>query len=102
MAHLLGGENLHLSFPTRTVLEGVTVGIDAGDRIGTCKVLYQLWKDFTDEVAYPFPGSANTIFPHNCDCEPCSSHKKKHDTCTQSRYQAEDVSHGFPQLPGFG
>lgn len=33
-AHLLGGENLHLSFPTRTVLEGVTVGIDAGDRIG--------------------------------------------------------------------
>ena len=34
MAHLLGGENLHLSFPTRTVLEGVTVGIDAGDRIG--------------------------------------------------------------------
>ncbi|WP_144791545.1 ABC-F family ATP-binding cassette domain-containing protein [Kocuria palustris] len=34
MAHLLGGENLHLSFPTRAVLEGVTVGIDAGDRIG--------------------------------------------------------------------
>lgn len=34
MAHLLGGENLHLSFPTRTVLEGVTAGIDAGDRIG--------------------------------------------------------------------
>ncbi|ROZ63250.1 ABC transporter ATP-binding protein [Kocuria soli] len=34
MAHLLNGENLHLSFPTRTVLEGVTVGIDGGDRIG--------------------------------------------------------------------
>ncbi|WP_047690119.1 ABC-F family ATP-binding cassette domain-containing protein [Kocuria sp. ZOR0020] len=34
MAHLLNGENLSLSFPTRTVLEGVTVGIDGGDRIG--------------------------------------------------------------------
>ncbi|MDO5619058.1 ABC-F family ATP-binding cassette domain-containing protein [Kocuria sp.] len=34
MAHLLNGENLSLSFPTRTVLEGVTVGVDGGDRIG--------------------------------------------------------------------
>nr|WP_209436385.1 ABC-F family ATP-binding cassette domain-containing protein [Kocuria subflava] len=31
---MLNGENLSLSFPTRTVLEGVTVGIDGGDRIG--------------------------------------------------------------------
>lgn len=34
MAHLLNGENLSLSFPTRTILEGVTVGINGGDRIG--------------------------------------------------------------------
>ena len=34
MAHLLGGENLHASFPTRTVFEGVTVGVHEGDRIG--------------------------------------------------------------------
>lgn len=34
MAHLLGGENLHVSFPTRTVFDGVTVGVNEGDRIG--------------------------------------------------------------------
>ncbi len=34
MAHLLGGENLSVSFATRTVLDGVSVGLDEGDRIG--------------------------------------------------------------------
>ena len=34
MAHLLGGENLSISFATRTVLDGVSVGLDDGDRIG--------------------------------------------------------------------
>lgn len=34
MAHLLGGEKLHLSFPTRTVFSGITVGVHEGDRIG--------------------------------------------------------------------
>ena len=34
VAHLLGGEALHLQFPTRTIFEGVTVGINEGDRIG--------------------------------------------------------------------
>lgn len=34
MAHLLGAEKLHLEFPTRVVFEGVTVGINDGDRIG--------------------------------------------------------------------
>ncbi|MCD1144908.1 ATP-binding cassette domain-containing protein [Kocuria sp. LUK] len=34
MAHLLGGENLHLEFPTKTVFDGVSLGIDEGDRIG--------------------------------------------------------------------
>ncbi|MCA1170270.1 ATPase subunit of ABC transporter with duplicated ATPase domains [Kocuria sp. AG109] len=34
MAHLLGGESLHVRFPTRTVFEGVTVGVNEGDRIG--------------------------------------------------------------------
>ena len=34
MAHLLGGENLGISFGTRTVLDGVTVGLNDGDRIG--------------------------------------------------------------------
>ncbi|MEY2698839.1 MAG: hypothetical protein RL720_795 [Actinomycetota bacterium] len=34
MAHLLGGENLHLEFPTRVIFEGITVGINDGDRIG--------------------------------------------------------------------
>ncbi|RMI12438.1 ABC-F family ATP-binding cassette domain-containing protein [Cellulomonas triticagri] len=34
MAHLLGGESLHLSFPTKTVFGGVTVGLNEGDRVG--------------------------------------------------------------------
>ncbi len=34
MAHLLGGENLTVSYATRTVLNGVTVGLEEGDRIG--------------------------------------------------------------------
>lgn len=34
MAHLLGAENLHLEYPTRVVLDSVTVGVAEGDRIG--------------------------------------------------------------------
>ena len=34
MAHLLGGENLHLEYPTKVVFEGVTIGLEEGDRIG--------------------------------------------------------------------
>lgn len=34
MAHLLGAENLHLEFPTRVIFDGVTVGINDGDRVG--------------------------------------------------------------------
>ena len=34
MAHLLGAENLKLEFPTKVVLDGVTLGIDEGSRIG--------------------------------------------------------------------
>lgn len=34
MAHLLGAEALHLEFPTRVVLDSVSVGIQEGDRIG--------------------------------------------------------------------
>ncbi|HIW99295.1 MAG TPA: ATP-binding cassette domain-containing protein, partial [Candidatus Nesterenkonia stercoripullorum] len=34
MAHLLGAESLHLEYPTRTVFESVTLGVDEGDRIG--------------------------------------------------------------------
>jgi ATPase subunit of ABC transporter with duplicated ATPase domains len=34
VAHLLGGENLSISFGTRTVLDGVTVGLNEGDRVG--------------------------------------------------------------------
>src|SRR5215207_6492378 len=34
MAHLLGAERLHLEFPTSTVFDEVTLGIDEGDRIG--------------------------------------------------------------------
>ncbi|GAA1751356.1 ABC-F family ATP-binding cassette domain-containing protein [Rothia terrae] len=34
MAHLLGGEALHLEFPTRTVFSGITVGLNEGNRIG--------------------------------------------------------------------
>lgn len=34
MAHLLGAENVSVSFATRTVLDGVTLGLDEGDRVG--------------------------------------------------------------------
>lgn len=34
MAHLLGGENLHLEYPTGVVFDSVTVGVSEGDRIG--------------------------------------------------------------------
>ena len=34
MAHLLGAESLHLEYPTRVVFDGVTLGLDEGDRIG--------------------------------------------------------------------
>lgn len=34
MAHLLGGESLHLAFPTRVVFDAVSLGVDEGDRIG--------------------------------------------------------------------
>ena len=34
MAHLLGAEALHLHYPTQVVFDGVTVGVDDGDRIG--------------------------------------------------------------------
>ena len=34
MAHLLGGETLHLAYPTQVVFDAVTVGVNDGDRIG--------------------------------------------------------------------
>src|SRR4029078_8816717 len=34
MAHLLGAEALHLEFPTKVVFDGISVGVDEGDRIG--------------------------------------------------------------------
>lgn len=34
MAHLLGGESLHLEYPTKVVFDAVTVGVSEGDRIG--------------------------------------------------------------------
>ncbi len=34
MAHLLGAEQLRVEYPTRVVLDGVTIGIGDGDRIG--------------------------------------------------------------------
>lgn len=34
MAHLLGAESVHLAYPTKKVLDSVTVGISEGDRIG--------------------------------------------------------------------
>ncbi|MGV0635739.1 ABC-F family ATP-binding cassette domain-containing protein [Mycolicibacillus trivialis] len=34
MAHLLGAEALHLRYPTGVVLDGVSLGVDDGDRIG--------------------------------------------------------------------
>ena len=34
MAHLLGGESLHLEYPTKVVFDSVSIGVDEGDRIG--------------------------------------------------------------------
>src|SRR3954451_21239042 len=34
MAHLLGGEKLRLEYPTRVIFDGVTVGLNEGDRVG--------------------------------------------------------------------
>ncbi len=34
VAHLLGAEALHLEFPTRTVFDSVTIGVNEGDRVG--------------------------------------------------------------------
>ena len=34
MAHLLGGESLHLEYPTVVVFDAVTLGVSEGDRIG--------------------------------------------------------------------
>lgn len=34
MAHLLGGESLHLEYPTKVVFDAVSIGVDEGDRIG--------------------------------------------------------------------
>ncbi|MBO0869118.1 MAG: ABC-F family ATP-binding cassette domain-containing protein [Micromonosporaceae bacterium] len=34
MAHLLGGEALHLEYPTRVVFDAVTIGVNEGDRVG--------------------------------------------------------------------
>jgi ATPase subunit of ABC transporter with duplicated ATPase domains len=34
MAHLLGAETISLEFPTKTVFDNVTVGVNDGDRIG--------------------------------------------------------------------
>ncbi|GAA2524379.1 ABC-F family ATP-binding cassette domain-containing protein [Rarobacter incanus] len=34
MAHLFGGEQLHLEYPTKVVFDAVTVGVAEGDRIG--------------------------------------------------------------------
>jgi len=34
VAHLLGGEALHLEYPTHVVFDSVTIGISDGDRIG--------------------------------------------------------------------
>ncbi|MEN9990114.1 MAG: hypothetical protein RL508_1093, partial [Actinomycetota bacterium] len=34
MAHLLGAENIRHEFPTKTVFDGITIGVNEGDRIG--------------------------------------------------------------------
>ncbi|NDK30962.1 ABC-F family ATP-binding cassette domain-containing protein [Nesterenkonia haasae] len=34
MAHLLGAEALHIEYPTHTVFESITLGVNEGDRIG--------------------------------------------------------------------
>ena len=34
MAHLLGAESIHVEYPTKVVFDSVTLGVNAGDRIG--------------------------------------------------------------------
>lgn len=34
MVHLIGAHDISLHFPTRTLFDGLTIGVDAGDRIG--------------------------------------------------------------------
>src|SRR5690625_5089783 len=34
MSHLLGAEGLHLEYPTRVVFDSLSIGVNAGDRIG--------------------------------------------------------------------
>jgi ATP-binding cassette subfamily F protein uup len=34
VAHLLGAENISLEFPTKKVFDGITIGVNDGDRIG--------------------------------------------------------------------
>ncbi|MDR6201019.1 ATP-binding cassette subfamily F protein uup [Microbacterium sp. SORGH_AS428] len=34
MAHLLGGEALHLEYPTKVVFDSISLGVNEGDRIG--------------------------------------------------------------------
>lgn len=34
MAHLLGAEHMHLEYPTKVVFDDVTIGVNAGQRIG--------------------------------------------------------------------
>ncbi|MEY2915461.1 MAG: hypothetical protein RL454_390, partial [Actinomycetota bacterium] len=34
MAHLLGAENIRHEFPTKVVFDGITIGVNEGDRIG--------------------------------------------------------------------
>ncbi len=34
MAHLLGAENVSVSYSTRTILDGVTIGLEEGERVG--------------------------------------------------------------------
>jgi len=34
VAHLLGGEQLHLEYPAKVIFDSVTVGVNEGDRIG--------------------------------------------------------------------
>src|SRR5699024_138846 len=34
MVHLLGAEALHFEYPTQQVLDSVTLGVSAGDRVG--------------------------------------------------------------------
>ena len=34
MAHLLGAKDLRIEYPTKVVLDGITIGVGSGDRIG--------------------------------------------------------------------